>query len=316
MTIPTSQLPPRPPLSLPTEVVTPPGWQPWPELAYDEWRETLATLHMLSQMVGKTRLALAPPEPQWAHVALPVTVEGLTTGPMPIGTRVLQIDIDLVAHQVRVATADGVAARFPIADRSVADLYGELTQRLRDLGCPVEINPVPKEVPDPVPFVDNTERVAYDGSAARRFLTVLLFADRALKRFRAPFAGRHTPVQFYWGTFDLGYVRYSGQPARAPEGDVILHYAMNAEEIAFGFWPGDTRYPRPAFYSYTYPRPGGIDEAPIAPAGAAWNSDLGEFLLPYDVARHATAPEEAVLAFLQASYDAGVRLGGWPPEFR
>jgi hypothetical protein len=175
---------------------------------------------------------------------------------------------------------------------------------------------MPKEVPDPIPFVDNTEPATYDSAAARRFLAALLSADRALKRFRAPFAGRHTPVQFYWGTFDLGYVRYSGQPAQAPKGDVILRYAMNAEEIAFGFWPGDARHPHPAFYSYTYPKPGGIDEARIEPPGAEWNADLGEFLLPYDVARQAAVPEDAVVTFLQASYDTGVRLGGWPAEYR
>ena len=316
MTIPTSSLPPRPPAPVPAAVASAPGWHPWPDLPYEEWRETGATLHMLSQMVGKIRLALAPPEPQWAHVVLSVVVNGLTTGPMPIGARLLQIDIDLVSHQVRVAAGDGVSVGFPIAGRSVAELYAELTQRLRDIGFPLEISPVPKEVPDPVPFVENTVPATYDSAAARRFLAALLSADRALKRFRALFAGRHTPVQFYWGTFDLGYVRYSGRPARAPEGDVILHYAMNAEEIAFGFWPGDARYPHPAFYSYTYPKPTRIDEAVIEPAGAQWNGELGEFLLPYDLVRESAAPEDTVVAFLQASYDVGVRLADWPPELR
>lgn len=290
---------------------------PWPELPLSAWRDTRATLHMFTQVVGKIRLTLALPEPQWANVPLYVTVTGLTTGPMPYGVELLQIDIDLADHRL-VAHASGAAeVSFPLTSRSVADFYDDLMAALRHLGVDVRVNPVPSEVPDPVPFPDDTRHASYDPVWASRFHQALASVDRVFKAHRAPFAGRHTPVHFFWGTFDLAYTRYSGRPATPPLGvGSIERKAMDAECVNCGFWPGDDAHPSPAFFCYAYPKPDGLEAAAVRPDGAGWDAAMGEFLLPYEVVRRSPCPDCAILGFLRTSYRAAADRGGWPEPTR
>ncbi len=272
---------------------------------------------MFTQVLGKVRLALAPAEPQWWHVPLFVTVSGLTTGPMPYERRVLQLDLDLTAHRMLARTEDGEQVGFALPGRSVAAFYRDTLATLRYLGADVPISPMPQEVPNPVPFPDDTN-VNYDQEWVRRFHRVLSSADQVLKRHRAPFAGRHSPVHFFWGTFDLAYTRYSGRRVEIPpDAGVIRRGSMDSEEVCAGFWPGDERYPAPAFYTYAYPQPDGLEHAVARPGEAAWNADLGEFLLPYgDILAGGTLPEKAVLEFLTSTFDAAAELADWPEGTR
>src|SRR4051794_21479218 len=284
----------------------------WPELPLAEWKPTRDTLHMYTQVVGKVRLALAPMEPQWAQVPLYVTARGLTTSPITYGPRTFEIDFDLVDHALDVVVSDGSRRRIPLVPRTVAAFYRELMDALRSLGVEVEVSTTPSEVPDPIPFPEDEVHADYDPLWANRFWRVLVQVDAVLREYRAGFRGRTTPVQFFWGTFDLACSRYSGRPATPPDGsDAIFRAAMNAEDVCSGFWPGDDRFPEPAFYSYTYPKPDGLERAAIRPPEAFWSEEIGEFLLRYADARAAESPRRAVLDFLESTYDAGASLGGW-----
>jgi len=286
----------------------------WPELPYEAWKDTLATLHMKLQIVGKLRLALSPPEPEWAHVALYVTPEGLTTGPMSSGGRIFGVDADFVAHRVRITTAAGETRHVALAARPVAAFYKEFTAALVGLGIQAKIRPVPDEVPDPIPFAEDTVHSAYDPEWANRFFRVLAQTDLVLKEHRSRFRGRTSPVHFFWGSFDLANTRYSGRIAQAPPGaDVIARKSEDAEQICVGFWPGNATFPEAAFYSYTYPKPDGIEEEPIEPSTASWEPKLGEFALLYEEVRGAVSPRNAILEFGESTYAAGARLRGWDP---
>jgi Family of unknown function (DUF5996) len=286
----------------------------WPELPYEAWKDTLATLHMKLQIVGKLRLALSPSETQWAHVALYLTSRGLTTGPMSSSGLIFGVDADLVAHRVVITTAAGEMRQVALAARSVAAFYREFTTALEGLGVHATIHPVPDEVRDPIPFAEDTVHSAYDPEWANRFFQVLARADLVLKEHRSRFRGRTSPVHFFWGSFDLANTRYSGRPAEPPPGaDLIARKSEDAEQICAGFWPGGETFPEPAFYSYTYPKPGGIEEQRIEPSNASWEPKLGEFALLYDDVRKAASPKDAILEFCESTYAAGARLGGWDP---
>ncbi len=283
----------------------------WPALPLAQWRDTCDTLHMCVQMAGKVRLALAPSEPQWAHVALYVTPLGLTTGPVPYRERTFQIDFDFVEHFVAIVTSDGRSRRLALQPRSVAAFYRWFVQALTELDIHVHFWRMPVEVPDPIPFDEDERHAAYDADAANRFHRVLLQADTAMKRYRAPFRRRHSLVQFFFGSFDLAYARFSGRPATPPSGDVIMARAMDAEEICAGFWPGDARFPEPAFWCYAYPKPAGAERASIAPAAAFWSDALGEFVLRYDDVRRSDAPETALSEFFASTFDRLSALSRW-----
>ncbi|HEX5494934.1 MAG TPA: DUF5996 family protein [Mycobacteriales bacterium] len=286
---------------------------PWPELPWQAWRSTADTLHMFSQVLGKFRLALAPPEPSWGHVPLAVTVTGLSTGPMTYGTQSVQVDLDLTDHRLRVAESGGSTASFPLTDRSVAAFYTEVMAVLADLGVRIELNPMPQEVPDPTPFPADTGHHDYDPAWVRRFHRVLLSVAGTFTRFRAGYRGPHSRVGLFWGTFDLAYTRFSGRPAAPPPGsNLITRGAMDAELWSCGFWPGDDDSPAPIFFCYSHPRPDGLDTAPVRPDGAGWNGDLGEFVLPYDAVRHEPSPHDAVLSFLASTFHAASQAGRWP----
>ena len=284
----------------------------WPELPYGAWKDTLDTLHMNLQIVGKVRLALTPFEPQWANVPLYLTARGLTTTPMESPGVIFQIDVDLVDHQVVIGTVRGETRRVALTARPVADFYADFLSNLSALGIHADFRPVPDEVSDPIPFAEDTVHSAYEPEWANRFWRVLLQADLVLKEHRSRFRGRTSPVHFFWGTFDLANTRYSGRAVTPPPGvGRIERLGGDAEVACAGFWPGSDRYPRPAFYAYTYPKPDGIEKQAIDPAEAGWSSEIGEFALPYDDVRTSASPREAILQFFESTYQAGARLGRW-----
>lgn len=283
----------------------------WPALPLAQWRETCDTLHLCVQIAGKVRLALSPPEPEWAHVALYVTPHGLTTGPIPYRDRTFEIVFDFVEHRVAIVVSDGTIREVPLEPRSVAGFYRWFVNALAELDLHARIWPMPVEVADPIRFDRDERHAAYDAEAAGRFHRVLALVDAAVKRHRAPFRRRHTLVQFFFGTFDLAYARFSGRPATPPSDDVIMRGAMDAEEICVGFWPGDARFPEPAFWCYAYPKPDGAEQLKVEPAQAFWSDAMGEFVLRYDDVRRAPSPEDSIDKFLTSTFDGLSALARW-----
>jgi Family of unknown function (DUF5996) len=272
----------------------------WPELPYDAWRGTRDTLHLYVQIIGKVRATLTPTEPDWGHAPLYLTARGITTSPIPHPNGVFDIDVDFIDHTVSVRATDGRVETIRLVPRTVAAFYGELMAMLEQMGFAAEISAAPSEVPDAVPFAEDTGHGTYEPEWANRFWHVLVSVDRVLKAHRARFLGKTTPVQLWWGSFDLAYSRYSGRLA-------------DAEQWAAGFWPGDERHPQAAFYAYASPKPAGIETAAVEPEAGGWSGELGEFLLPYDAVSASTGPDAALLAFLDSTYRAGASLGGWDP---
>jgi hypothetical protein len=286
----------------------------WPPLPYEPWRKTLDTLHMYLQIVGKVRLALEPMEPQWAQVPLYVTARGLNTSPIPHPAGPFDIDVDFLDHVVTVRTTRGRQEAVELRARSVADFYVELMGALAAAGVPTKISERPSEVPSPIPFPSDTQHQTYEPEPVTRFWRALTSIDIVLKAHRARFRGKVSPVQFFWGSFDLAYTRYSGRLLDPPrDADVIMRYSHDAEQTCVGFWPGDTATPEPAFYAYTYPSPSGIENASVRPASAGWSTALGEFLLPYEAVRTADDPRAMLLDFLETAYRAGAELARWDP---
>jgi Family of unknown function (DUF5996) len=287
----------------------------WPALPYADWRDTRDTLHMYTQVVGKIRLALSPFEPEWANVPLYLTSRGLTTSPVPDGLRTFDIEFDLVGHELALRTSDGGVERLPLRPRAVADFYGDAMDALKRLGVEVEISPGPSEVSDPIPFAEDRTHDSYDPASANRFFHALSQVDVVFKEHRARFLGKTPPSHFFWGSFDLVVVRFSGRPATPPPGaGPIERYGGDAEQICGGFWPGNEHFPSAAFFAYGYPKPDGIEQASIRPAEAGWNDDIGEFILPYDAVRAAPEPKRAIIDFLESTYDASATLMGWSPD--
>ena len=282
----------------------------WPALPLSEWEKTYHTLHMWSQIVGKIRMALSPPLNHWWHVALYVNSRGLTTGPIPYPPGLFEIQFDFQKHAVSISTSEGPWVSRPLRDESVADFYSGIFEALSSLGIAVEINPMPQEVADAVPFDRDRANGSYDPQYANRFWRILVSSAKVLQRFRAGFTGKCSPVHFFWGSFDLACTRFSGRPAPARKG-VISGPAYSHEVSSAGFWPGGGAVDNPAFYSYTVPQPPGMETQPVRPAGAGWNTGLSEFILMYDDVRRAESPEETLYQFLESTYDAGARLARW-----
>ena len=286
----------------------------WPSLPYEEWRDTRDTLHMYTQVIGKLRLALSPFEPQWANVPLYLTARGLTTTPIPVGSRTLDAEFDLIDHTLVLRTSDGRVERHPLGG-PVADFYQDVMGALARLDVDVAISVVPSEVPHPIPFPEDRTHSTYEPEHAARFFRVLSLVDVLARAHRARFHGRTSPVQFFWGTFDLALIRSGKSMAPPPrESGVIHHYGLDAEVICTGWWPGDERIPYPAFYAYGFPKPEGIEDrlAAIEPSAATWMG--GEFVLPYDAVRTLADPRHAVLEFFRTTYDNAANLMGWDPE--
>lgn len=284
----------------------------WPELPYDAWVGTRDALHAKLQVVGKLRLALSPFEPQWANVPLYVTARGLNTSPLrhPSG-EVFDVDVDLHDHVVRVRTGYGRILDVALDARPVSEFYADLREKLALARLEVELSETPSEVAHPVPFREDTAPREYDAIAVQRFHRALLTIDGVMKEHRAPFRGRASAVHFFWGTFDLAYTRYSGRPATPVGGDAIMRRSTDAEQVCAGWWPGDDRVPAPTFFAYAFPKPDGVESAPLRPDEARWDDAMGEFLLPYDAVRAADDPRRALLAFLGSTFDAGARAAAW-----
>jgi hypothetical protein len=288
-----------------------------PELNYNDWNETLTTLHMWTQIVGKLRLV----QTLWVnhswHVPLYVTARGLTTTPIAHEGRSFDIDFDFIEHKLSIRTDSGAAALIDLRPRSVADIYREIMAKLRELDIEIKIYTVPSEVPDGIPFEKDETHAAYDAHQVERFFRALSFADRVFKEFRARFIGKCSPVHFFWGSFDLAVTRFSGRTAPAHPGGVphmpdwVAREAYSHEVSSLGFWPGGQQFPEAVFYSYAYPEPEGFREAAAAPAAASFDSGLGEFILPYDAVRRAASPAGDVLAFAQSTYEAAADKAGW-----
>lgn len=300
----------------------------WPALPFAHWQDTHATLHMWLQIVGKTRLALAPVENHWWQVALYVTPRGLTTSSMPHGERTFAVDFDFVDHSLAVRCSDGASRVMALTPRSVAQFHEDYTALLRSLDLQVAIMPRPVEIATAIPFADDREHASYDPDAVHCWWQLLVQADRVLKAFRAEFVGKASPVHFFWGSFDLAVTRFSGReaprhPGAAPNcPDYVMVEAYSHECSSCGFWPGGGGIPAPAFYAYAYPEPPGYAEQAVTPAGAYYDRDLREFILPVEAIRSAAQADEHVLDFLRATYAAAADLAGWnraalerPPGF-
>lgn len=290
----------------------------WPEAPVKGWLDTCATLQMRTQIVGKVRLARAPVQNHWWQVPLYVTASGLTTSPIPDGNRTFQIDFDLIGHELRIATSDGMAEALPLRSQPLPAFHAELFARLRRLGIDVEIWPVPVEVADAVPFTEDSGHSAYDPEIAGRLHEILVLADMALAEFRSGFVGKCSPVHFFWGGFDLAVTRFSGReapphPGGIPNvGDWVMVEAYSHELSSCGFWPGTLGgNERPAFYCYAYPEPTGFSAAPVRPGEAFYSANLREFLLPYDAVRRSPEPQTLVREFLQSTYEAAANRGKW-----
>jgi len=296
------------------------GNDTWPALPLNEWQDTYATLHMWSQIIGKIRLAQTPLINHWWNVPLYVTPRGLTTSAIPYHDRSFEIDFDFIDHQLLFKCSDGAADSLPLVPRSVADFYHEVFRILHGLKIEVKIWPVPVEVPDPVPFEQDHKNASYDREYANRFWRILVQTERVFTEFRARFIGKVSQVNFYWGSFDLAVTRFSGRRAPEREGaDPITREAYSHEVISHGFWPGvrttgpaqEGAINAPAFYSYAAPEPTGLGQATIRPAKAFYSQQLKEFILLYDDVRNATSPDDALLEFMQSTYDAGANLAKW-----
>jgi Family of unknown function (DUF5996) len=289
--------------------------QAWPELPYNDWKDTLDTLHMNLQIVGKVRLSLTPFEPQWANVPLYLTARGLTTTPMQSAAGlVFQIDVDLIDHQVAIQTVRGEIRRVPLTSQPVADFYAEFMSNIGALGIEASFRPIPDEVSDPIPFAEDTVHATYEPEWANRFWRVLSQIDLVLKEHRSRFRGRNSQVNFFWGSFDLAYSRFSGRPATPPPGaGLIERLGGDAEQVCCGFWPGHSRFPQAAFFSYTYPKPAGMELQAIEPSKASWSRELGEFALLYEDVRKTASPREEMLRFFESTYAAGARQARWDP---
>ncbi|MGH7631997.1 MAG: DUF5996 family protein [Gemmatimonadales bacterium] len=289
----------------------------WPPLPLPEWQDTCRTLHMWAQIVGKTRLTLAPMENHWWQVALYVTPRGLTTSAMPDGTRTVAVDFDFLDHHLYVRASDGATREIPLVPQSVADFYAAYLATLRSLGLAIRLRPVPVEVETAIPFAQDRAHASYDADAANRWWRLLVQADRVMKRFRGRFLGKASPVHFFWGSFDLAATRFSGRraplhPGGAPNcPDYVMHEAYSHECSSCGLWPGGGAVAEPAFYAYAYPEPDGFRDYPMRPAAARYDQDLREFVLPYESVRCAAAPDEALLEFCQSSYEAAAECGRW-----
>jgi hypothetical protein len=288
----------------------------WPAASYEQWAATCDTLHAHSQVLGKLAVRLAPPEPQLQHAALRLTARGWETMPLPApdGSGALVIVLDLRAHQAAVEHSDGRSERIALTpNRPVGEVTREVLAAVRALGGPVQIDPNPQEVAWTVPLDADTEHATYDTDQVRDYFTAATMAAQVLAAYRAPYRGRSTPVNAWWGSFDLAVSLFSGETAAPPSGDFIMRNAMDSQEVAVGWWPGDGRYPRAAFYAYAHPAEDAFARSTLAPSAARWDAAIGEFLLDWDDVRAAADPHAAALQFARSAFQHACATCEWNP---
>jgi hypothetical protein len=286
--------------------------QRWPSLPLDTWRETYATLHMWSQIVGKVALTLTPPINHFWNVAMQVTPRGLATLPLKYKDRMLTMEFDFIRHQLIVKDSNGAVEAIPLEPRTVADFYHTVFETLARMDVAVKIWPMPVEIPDPIRFETDVVHQSYDPAAANAFWRTLVSIKPVFDDFRSRFIGKSSPVHFFWGSFDLASTRFSGR--RAPErpgADSITRESYSHEVISHGFWPGSGAIQEPAFYAYAAPEPDGLKEAAVRPGSAFYSKDLSEFLLPYERVRTSNLPETELTDFLESTYNAAADLAQW-----
>ena len=287
---------------------------PWPPLSYPDFAATQHLLHMGLQAVGKLKLK-EPFEPQWAEVPLLLTSRGLTTGPIHYSGGAYEVTVDLISHHVGCATSWGSSAHYGLASMSVAEFVKQLFDLLGKADIKASINLKPQEVPHAIPFDQDMLRRPYDPALVNAWWRILLSTQRVMHAFRGRFRGKTQPIGLMWGTLDIRDARYNGKPASPGEkADYIRRNAMNEELIEVGWWSGSAAYPKPAFYSFTYPQPRGIEHAKVSPATSRWEPAMGEFLLDYDDLRQSTDPDGDLLSFFESTYQAGAEKAGWDPH--
>jgi hypothetical protein len=286
----------------------------WPAIPYDAWQATRDTLHSHTQVLGKLAVALAPPEPQLQHTALRLTARGWETQPLPApdGSGALVIALDLHAHETVTEHSDGRVRRVPLTpDRAVGEVTREVLAAVGELVGTVTINPTPQETPWKTPLDEDNEHATFDGTQVADYFAAATRAAQVLAEVRAPYRGRSTPVNAWWGAFDLSVALFSGRPAEPASSDFIMRNSGDAEQVAVGWWPGDARYPRAAFFAYAYPAPEGLSDASLSPAAAHWDATLGEFILDWDDLLEEPDPHAAALAFARSAVRHGCEVCGW-----
>ncbi len=289
----------------------------WPDIPFEPWKNSCATLHLWTQIFGKYRLARAPWVNHSWHATLYVTARGLTTSLIPAGDRGVQFDFDFIDHTLIGSVRDGAMGSFVLEPMTVAAFHKRFIALIDELGVSAPFNGMPNEVPEPKPFASDTMHGSYDADAVHRFWRALVQVDRVLKDFRTGFLGKVSPVHLFWGSFDLAVTRFSGRCAPVHPGgipglpDAVTREAYSHEVSSAGFWPGGGPVDYPSFYSYAYPAPEGFSAQAVEPKEAFFHQGAGEFLLPYDAARNASDPDRCLLSFLESTYDAAARLGSW-----
>jgi hypothetical protein len=288
----------------------------WPALPYEQWHETCDTLHAHTQVLGKLAVALAPPEPQLQHTALRLTARGWETAPLPApdGSGALVVALDLRTHEAVIENSGGYVERLPLApDRAVGEVTREVLAAVGRCAGAVEINMTPQEVSWTVPLDEDDQHARYNPVQVAAYFNAATHAALALAEFRAPYRGRSTPVNAWWGSFDLAVNLFSGRPAEPPSDDFIMRNAMDAQEVAIGWWPGDPRYERAAFYAYAHPAPEGFAAAALSPAPARWEASLGEYVLDWEDVCASREPHEVVLEFCRSAFLHACAVCGWDP---
>jgi hypothetical protein len=288
----------------------------WPAISYAEWKETCDTLHAHTQVLGKLAVALAPPEPELQHAALRLTARGWETLPLPApdGSGALVLALDLHAHEALAEHSDGRVLRIPLTpDRPVGEVTRELLAASRNLAGPIEIDPTPQEVSWSVPLDEDHEHRRYDPAQVASYFAAATHAAHVLAAFRAPYRGRSTPVNAWWGSFDLAVNLFSGLAADPPSQDFIMRNAMDAQEVAVGWWPGDARYAKAAFYAYAHPAPDGFAGATLCPVAARWEPELGEYVLDWDDVRASPDPRALALEFARSAFRHACLVCEWDP---
>ncbi len=284
----------------------------WPPLPLESWKDTYATLHMWTQMIGKVRLRLTPLVNHWWNVPLYVSARGLSTSLIPYSQRAFELWFDFIGHRLVLETSDGISKSLALKPQSVAEFYHELMEVLRSAGIEVKIWRTPVEIPNPIPFDEDRVHASYDPASVEKFWHILLSVDAVFTQFRAGFVGKSSPVHFFWGSFDLAVSRFSGRLApERPGADFMTREAYSHEVSSVGFWPGAGDIKDAAFYSYTVPEPKGFKEARVRPASAYYQKQASEFLLMYEDLRKSESPTAALLDFCQSTYEAGASLGNW-----